>query len=185
MAKNRRLYYTMGQVCEMFDLPPSTIRFWEKRFKAIAPRKNAKGNRLFTPTDVENLKLIYHLVKEKKMTLSGAETYMMQRKAAAKGEMSMVEILQKIRATLVEIRQEIETAEQVHKEQDDIQIVIKSEQIDELQAIEVEYKPQTFNATPKTENGEQKIDNNSEPYENNEQTTAEEHFTRFEQLSLF
>lgn len=126
MAKSRRLYYTMGQVCEMFDLPASTIRFWEKRFKILDPRKNAKGNRLFTPADVENLKLIYHLTKEKKMTLSGTETYMMQRRAAAKGEMSMVEILQKIRSTLVEIRQEIDTAEKASCDE----IVIRSEQID-------------------------------------------------------
>lgn len=136
MAKSRRVYYTMGQICEMFDLPASTIRFWEKRFKVLAPRKNAKGNRLFTPSDVENLKVIYHLVKEKKMTLSGAETYMMQRKVAARGETTMVEILQRIRATLVEIRQELETAHQnEHPKPNVKQVVIKSEQVDELPGV--------------------------------------------------
>lgn len=135
MAKSRRVYYTMGQISEMFDLPASTIRFWEKRFKVLKPRKNAKGNRLFTPTDVDNLKIIYHLVKEKRMTLSGAETYMMQRKVAARGETTMVEILQRIRATLVEIRQELETAHQNEQPRDDEkQIVIKSEQIDDIPA---------------------------------------------------
>lgn len=152
MAKSRRIYYTMGQVCEMFDLPQSTIRFWEKRFKTLTPRKNAKGNRLFTPADIENLKVIYHLVREKKMTLSGAETYMLQRKVAAKSEMSTIEILQKIKATLVEIRQEIETAELLDKDKAQTikAIVIKSEQIEELQAFE--YKPQTFTTVPKGEN---------------------------------
>ncbi len=111
MAKGRRVFYTMGQVCEMFDLPASTIRFWEQKFKALTPRKNAKGNRLFSATDVETLKLIYHLTKEKKMTLNGAEAYMNHKKTAAKSELSIVEILQQVRATLVEIRQEIESTE--------------------------------------------------------------------------
>lgn len=128
MAKGRRLYYTMGQVSEMFDLPASTIRFWETRFSIIQPKKNAKGNRLFTPEDVENLKLIYHLTKEKKMTLAGAEKYMLQRKVAARGEMTVVELLQKVRSTLLEIRQELDTVE--HEEKNTV--VVKSEQIEAL-----------------------------------------------------
>lgn len=136
MAKSRRLFYTMGQVCEMFDLPASTIRFWEKRFNVLTPRKNAKGNRLFSPADVENLKLIYHLTKEKKMTLSGAETFIMQRRVAVKGEMNMVEILQKIRSTLVEIRQEVETAER-NSAQD---IVIRCQQVVPFMGAEVDFE---------------------------------------------
>lgn len=116
----------MGQVSEMFDLAPSTIRFWEKRFKILSPRKNAKGNRMFTAEDVENLKMIYHLTKEKKMTLDGAERFLMQRRIATKGEMNVVEVLQKIRSSLVEIRQEIESNEQPLPEQ----IIVHSEQID-------------------------------------------------------
>ena len=57
----------------MFDVNPSLIRFWEQKFDILKPDKNKKGNRLFTPTDVENLKLIYHLVKEEGMTLAGAQ----------------------------------------------------------------------------------------------------------------
>ncbi len=141
MAKSRRIYYTMGQICEMFDLPASTIRFWEQRFKILSPRKNAKGNRLFTPADLENLKLIYHLTKEKKMTLSGAESYIMQRKVAAKSEMSIVEILQRMRSTLLEIRQEIESAEQSAKrdkeqEKGDLgEVILNCEQVDDSQAM--------------------------------------------------
>lgn len=56
----------------MFDVNPSLIRFWEQKFDILKPDKNKKGNRLFTPKDVENLKLIYHLVKENGMTLAGA-----------------------------------------------------------------------------------------------------------------
>ena len=74
--KSRKIYYTMGEVSEMFDVNPSLIRFWEQKFDILKPDKNKKGNRLFTPKDVENLKLIYHLVKENGMTLGGqaAET---------------------------------------------------------------------------------------------------------------
>ena len=70
--KSRKIYYTMGEVSEMFDVNPSLIRFWEQKFDILKPDKNKKGNRLFTPKDVENLKLIYHLVKENGMTLAGA-----------------------------------------------------------------------------------------------------------------
>ena len=60
--KSRKIYYTMGEVSEMFDVNPSLIRFWEQKFDILKPDKNKKGNRLFTPKDVENLKLIYHLM---------------------------------------------------------------------------------------------------------------------------
>lgn len=126
MAKGHKIYYSMGQVCEMFDLPASTIRFWETRFSVLRPKKNAKGNRLFTADDIENLKLIYHLTKEKKMTLSGAEKFLMQKRIAAKGEMSLVEVLQKVKATLLEIRQELESNEK----QTDDEVIIKSEQVE-------------------------------------------------------
>ena len=59
--KSRKIYYTMGEVSEMFDVNPSLIRFWEQKFDILKPDKNKKGNRLFTPKDVENLKLIYYL----------------------------------------------------------------------------------------------------------------------------
>lgn len=178
MAKSRRLYYTMGQVCEMFDLPASTIRFWEKRFKVLDPRKNAKGNRLFTPSDVENLKLIYHLTKEKKMTLSGAETFMMQRRAAAKGEMSMVEILQKIRSTLVEIRQEIETTEKSSQGA----IVIRGEQIDTELAPIASLEVAENSATAEVAQSEEFMAN--ERIED-DMPLPDDGLPRFQQLSLF
>jgi len=71
--KSKKIYYTMGEVSEMFDVNPSLIRFWEQKFDILKPDKNKKGNRLFTPADIENLKLIYHLVKENGMTLAGAQ----------------------------------------------------------------------------------------------------------------
>lgn len=67
-----KLYYSIGEVAQMFGVSNSLIRFWETEFDILKPRKNAKGNRLFTKKDIENLKIIYHLVKEKGFTLEGA-----------------------------------------------------------------------------------------------------------------
>lgn len=68
-----KLFYSIGEVAEMFDVNASLIRYWEKEFDIIRPQKNKKGNRLFTKKDIENFKTIYHLVKEKGFTLQGAK----------------------------------------------------------------------------------------------------------------
>jgi DNA-binding transcriptional MerR regulator len=68
-----KLYYTMGEVSKMFNVNPSLIRFWEKEFEIIQPKKNKKGNRLFTQDDLDNFRTIYSLVKEKGFTLQGAK----------------------------------------------------------------------------------------------------------------
>lgn len=126
----------MGEVCEMFDLPASTIRFWEKSFTELRPKKNAKGNRLFTSEDIDNLKIIYHLVKERGMTLAGAQKFLKDRRTALKKEMTVVELLQNIRATLVNIKQELETLEK----QAANEIIIKNEQIDVQESEPIEEK---------------------------------------------
>ena len=105
----KKLYYTMGEVAEMFDVNASLIRYWESKFSCIRPHKNKKGNRLFTPDDVERLKQIYHLVKERGMTLEGANKVM---RASSKSndlarDTEMLERLQRIRAALVEVREEL------------------------------------------------------------------------------
>lgn len=68
-----KLYYSIGEVAKAFDVNTSLIRYWEKEFPIIRPKKNKKGNRYFTPEDVHHLKMIYHLVKEKGYTLDGAK----------------------------------------------------------------------------------------------------------------
>ncbi|MBL7893962.1 MAG: MerR family transcriptional regulator [Bacteroidia bacterium] len=68
-----KLYYSISEVSDMFEVNASTIRFWEKEFDILKPTKNKKGNRLFTQKDIENLRLIVHYVKEKGYTLSGAK----------------------------------------------------------------------------------------------------------------
>ena len=102
-----KLLYSMGEVTEMFDVNASLIRYWESKFDCIKPHKNKKGNRMFTPSDIENFKLIYHLVKEKGMTLEGANSAMKRRNKSVKRDVSILERLQNIRATLVEVRESL------------------------------------------------------------------------------
>ena len=91
----------------MFDVNASLIRYWESKFDCIRPHKNKKGNRMFTASDVENLKLIYHLVKEKGMTLEGANMAMKRRGKSVQRDVSILERLQNIRAMLLEVRESL------------------------------------------------------------------------------
>lgn len=122
---SRKMFFSMGEVSEMFDVNPSLIRFWEKRFDVLKPHKNAKGNRMFTPEDVENLKLIYHLVKEKGMTLAGAEKYIKDNKNVLQRDVQILEHLGRIRAALLEIKSELGS------ETTDTEIVVRTEALAE------------------------------------------------------
>jgi DNA-binding transcriptional MerR regulator len=84
-----KLYYTIGEVSEMFNVNTSLIRFWEKEFEMIKPKKNKKGNRLFTPEDLDNFKVIYNLVKEQGLTLEGAKKYLKENKKVIKHEVKV------------------------------------------------------------------------------------------------
>ena len=77
-------YYGIGEVAKAFGVNTSLIRFWEKEFDVLQPKKNAKGNRKFTPQDIQNLQLIYHLVKERGFTLEGAKIHLKEEKQKAK-----------------------------------------------------------------------------------------------------
>ena len=108
-----KLFYSMGEVAEMFDVNASLIRHWESQFSILRPKRNKKGNRLFSPEDVENLKMIYHLVKERGMTLEGAKKAL--RKAPSESgvdrDAELMERLQRIRALLVEVREDLKAGE--------------------------------------------------------------------------
>ena len=88
-------YYGIGEVARAFDVNTSLIRFWEKEFDILKPKKNAKGNRKFTPEDIKNLKFIYHLVKERGFTLEGAKTHLKEEK---KQSLDNFEIINKLEA---------------------------------------------------------------------------------------
>ena len=107
-----KIYYSMGEVAEMFDVNQSLIRHWESKFDCLRPHKNKRGNRMFSAEDVEKLKQIYHLVKERGMTLEGARKVM--RGASGKElarETELLERLQRIRSALVEVREELKAGD--------------------------------------------------------------------------
>ena len=99
--ESKKLFYPIGEVAEMFNLPTSTIRFWEQEFDVLKPKKNKKGNRLFTNEDVDNLRIIYKLVKEEGYTLSGAKTHLKEMKKNASDN-------EPIKKHLLHIRKQLE-----------------------------------------------------------------------------
>jgi DNA-binding transcriptional MerR regulator len=102
--KIEKLFYSIGEVAEMFQVNTSLIRFWEKEFDILKPKKNKKGNRLFTQQDVDNLHIIYHLVKERGMTLSGAQKKMKENKNDTDNNFEVIKKLEEIKKSLLEMR---------------------------------------------------------------------------------
>ncbi len=97
-------YFSIGEVAEMLDVATSLIRFWESEFDIIKPKKNRKGNRQFTREDIDNVKLIFHLVKEKGYTLQGAKDLLKNGNDALKENLEIIDSLKKVRNFLLEIR---------------------------------------------------------------------------------
>jgi len=102
-----RLYYSIGEVAKMFNVNTSLIRFWEKEFDIIKPKKNKKGNRLFTQQDVDNFYVIYNLVKERGYTLQGAKEKLRKNKDDIIKNIEIVKSLNKVRNFLIEIKGEL------------------------------------------------------------------------------
>ena len=102
-----KLYYSIGEVARMFDVNNSLIRFWEKEFDIIQPKKNKKGNRLFTQDDVDHFYIIYHLVKERGFTLEGAKKKLKENKSDTTNNIEIIKSLNKVRDFLVEIKKEL------------------------------------------------------------------------------
>ncbi len=95
----------MGEVTAMFNVAPSQIRFYEKEFSILQPKKNKKGNRLFREEDISNLKIIFSLIKEKGYTLQGARDYLKSNKKEANNTQSVIDSLERIKAFLIEVRE--------------------------------------------------------------------------------
>ncbi|MDT0553411.1 MAG: transcriptional regulator [Bacteroidetes bacterium MedPE-SWsnd-G1] len=100
-------YYKIGEVAKAFEVNNSLIRFWEKEFDILKPKKNAKGNRLFTQEDLKNLKLIYHLVKEKGFTLDGAKKKMKQNPEGEINRQEIISHLENIKQELINIKNQL------------------------------------------------------------------------------
>ncbi len=99
-----KIYYTMGEVSAMFDVNHSLLRYYEKEFDILQPKKNKKGNRFFTTEDVENIKVILHLIRDKKFTLEGAKEHMKQNINAAKDQQRIISTLEDMKKFLLEVR---------------------------------------------------------------------------------
>ncbi|MBT8320968.1 MAG: MerR family transcriptional regulator [Eudoraea sp.] len=97
-------YYGIGEVARAFDVNTSLIRFWEKEFDVIQPKKNAKGNRKFTPEDIKNLQLIFHLVKERGFTLEGAKTHLREERLKTLTNFEIIQKLERVKAELKKIK---------------------------------------------------------------------------------
>src|ERR1700744_145977 len=102
-----KMYYTMGEVSAMFDVNTSLIRFYEKEFDVLQPKKNKKGNRQFTPEDIENLKIIFHLIRDKGYTISGAKEYLKNNTADVKDTQRVIDSLENIKKFLLEVRDQL------------------------------------------------------------------------------
>ena len=102
--KIEKLYYSIGEVAEMLEVPVSTVRFWENEFEILKPMKNKKGNRLFTPQDIKNLRIIHRLVKEEGMTLSGAKKKLSEKWDETDHKFEITESLEKIKSMLLDIK---------------------------------------------------------------------------------
>ncbi len=100
-------YYGIGEVARAFDVNTSLIRFWEKEFDVLQPKKNAKGNRKFTPRDIKNLELIYHLVKERGFTLEGAKLHLKENRQQTLDTFEIIRKLERVKAELIKIKEQL------------------------------------------------------------------------------
>ena len=102
-----KLYYSIGEVADIFNVAPSLIRFWESEFEIIKPKKNRKGNRQFTKEDIDSVRTIYHLVKEKGFTLQGAKEMLKNDTQAVRDKMEMIDSLKSVRRFLADLRDKL------------------------------------------------------------------------------
>lgn len=107
MKNERKLYYGIGETAKMFHVEISTIRYWEKQFSILKPKKNKRGVRYFRQTDIENLHIIYHLLKEKGMTIEGAKEYLKNQEATIRNKIKVLAKLEKIYTQLENINKQI------------------------------------------------------------------------------
>jgi len=101
------MYYSMGEVSKLFDVNQSLIRFYEKEFDILQPKKNKKGNRYFTPEDVENLKIILNLIRDKGYTINGAREYLKNNMSVSKDSQRVINSLENLKTFLLEVRDQL------------------------------------------------------------------------------
>ena len=148
--QSQKIYYTMGEVAEMLDVSQSLLRFWEKEFAEIRPKRNKKGNRLFTEQDLKTLKVIYHLVKERGLKIAAAKRQLKLGEQPISREAAIVEKLNSIRAILMEVKLALDSetatyqtdepmeAEQLVEVESVVEEVAATEQTVEVAEVEIE-----------------------------------------------
>ncbi len=147
-----KIYYSMGEVCDLFGVNASLLRFWESEFPILKIAKNSRGHRIYTPADVDNLRLIYHLVKEKGMTLEGAKKRIRQNKDGESHEAEIIERLRGIRNMLAALREEL--GDEVEVIEIDEEVAEVAAEVDVTPEFEVEVAPESTpepTPTPKVE----------------------------------
>jgi len=105
--KSKKLFYKISEVSEMFNVNISAVRFWEKEFDILKPKKNKKGNRLFTQKDIKNIRIIYHLLKERGFTLEGAKKKLKDNKSDTINNIEIVTHLRDIKKFLEKLKEEL------------------------------------------------------------------------------
>ncbi len=99
-----KIYFTIGEVAERFNVATSLIRFWESEFSILHPKKNKKGNRQYTKSDIEKIKLIYHLVKDRGFTLNGAKEMLKKNPEELQSKLDAIESLKNVKQFLLELK---------------------------------------------------------------------------------
>ena len=153
--QSQKIYYTMGEVAEMLDVSQSLLRFWEKEFSEIRPKRNKKGNRLFTEQDVKTLKVIYHLVKERGLKIAAAKRQLKLGEQPVSREAAIVEKLHSIRAILMEVKLALDndTATYQSEEPMDAEPLVEVESVAE-EVVEVEQMVEVAEGEIASENSE-------------------------------
>ncbi len=106
-TENNKLYYSISEVSKMFNVNTSLIRYWEKEFPIIKPQKSTKGNRLFSQNDIDNFHKIYHLVKERGMTLKGARQKMKDNKDDLDNNFEVIKSLKEMKNLLLDLKNQL------------------------------------------------------------------------------
>ncbi len=103
----QKLFYKISEVAEIFDINISAVRFWEKEFDILKPKKNKKGNRLFTHKDIENIKIIHYLLKEQGFTVEGAKKKLKENKSDTIDNVQIINHLKEIKKFLSKLKEEL------------------------------------------------------------------------------
>ena len=103
----KKIYYSIGEIAKAFDVNPSLLRFWEKEFKEIHPKKKQGRTRKYTPEDVASIQIIYHLLKEKGLTIEGAKKQLKLKNISEDGNLVVIQKLEQLKSDLERLKKNL------------------------------------------------------------------------------